>query len=197
MKIIGITGGVGAGKSLVLDYLEKEHHAYVLYADKIANDLKMPGEACYVPLIQLLGQDICQEDGTIDKVKMAEKIFRDKDVLAKVNAIVHPAVKAFVCKQIEEKKEQGNVSWFVIEAALLIEDHYDEICDEMWYIYADVETRRQRLRESRGYTEERIQGIICGQLSDQAFRNACQVVIENSGDAEETYRQIDKKLRED
>lgn len=197
MKIIGITGGVGAGKSLVLDYLEKEHHAYVLYADKIANDLKMPGEACYDPLIQLLGQEICQEDGCIEKGKMAEKIFKDKEVLAKVNAIVHPAVKEFVCKQIEEKKKQGDVSWFVIEAALLIEDHYDEICDEMWYIYADIDTRKQRLTASRGYTQERIHGIVSGQLSDEAFRKACQFVIDNRGNAEETYRQIDKKLRED
>ena len=196
MKIIGITGGVGAGKSLVLEYLEKQHQAYVLYADRIANDLKMPGEACYLPLIQLLGQDVCLEDGTIDKVKMAEKIFRDK-VLAKVNAIVHPAVKEYVCRQIEDKKRQGEVALFVIEAALLIEDHYDEICDEMWYIYADVETRSQRLRSSRGYTEERIHGIISKQLNDETFRNVCQHVIDNSGRAEETYIQIDEKLRAD
>ena len=197
MKIIGITGGVGAGKSLVLEYLEKQHQAYVLYADRIANDLKMPGEACYLPLIQLLGQDVCQKDGTIDKGKMAEKIFKDKEVLAKVNAIVHPAVKEYVCRQIEDKKKQGDVLLFVIEAALLIEDHYDEICDEMWYIYADIETRSQRLRSSRGYTEERIHGIISKQLSDETFRNVCQHVIDNSGRAEETYIQIDEKLRVD
>ena len=80
MKFIGITGGVGAGKSLILEYLEKRHHAYVLYADKIANDLKMPGQACYLPLIHLLGQEICQEDGTIDKGKMAAKIFVNRFV---------------------------------------------------------------------------------------------------------------------
>lgn len=194
MRIIGITGGVGAGKSLILEYLEKRHHAYVLYADKIANDLKMPGQACYLPLIHLLGQEICQEDGTIDKGKMAAKIFGDKELLAKVNGIIHPAVKKYICEQIEEKRKQGDVTWFVIEAALLIEDHYDEICDEIWYIYADIETRKQRLMESRGYTKERIAGIISGQLSDEDFRKACQFVIDNSGSAEETYIQIDEKL---
>ena len=197
MRIIGITGGVGAGKSLILNYLEEKYQAYVLFADRIANELKLPGCECYQPLVSLLGQEICQKDGTIDNVKMAKKIFADHELLIKINGIIHPAVKAYICKQIEEKEKQGDVKLFFIEAALLIEDHYDEICDEMWYIYADIETRSQRLRSSRGYTEERIHGIISKQLSDETFRNVCQHVIDNSGRAEETYIQIDEKLRVD
>lgn len=194
MRIIGITGGVGAGKSLILNYMEEKYHAFVLYADRVANELKMPGQACYQPLIHLMGPEICMEDGTIDKVKMADKIFSDRELLDQINGIVHPAVKDYICKQIEKKKRQGEVKLFIIEAALLIEDHYDEICDEIWYIYADLQTRTERLVESRGYTKERIKGIVNGQLSDDMFRQACQFVIDNSGSLEKTYLQIDEKL---
>lgn len=194
MKIIGITGGVGAGKSLVLQYLEQKYGAYVLYADKIANDLKAPGELCYEAIVELLGKEILQSDGTIDRKKMADVIFNDKKKLEKVNEIIHPAVKAYILEQIIKKRESQDISYFVIEAALLIEEHYDEICDEMWYIYADLEIRRERLKESRGYSEEKIDSIVKGQLSEDDFRKSCQFVIDNSRQASDAYMQIDKKL---
>lgn len=194
MKIIGITGGVGAGKSLVLQYLEQKYGAYVLYADKIANDLKEPGEICYEAIVELLGKEILQPDGAIDRKKMADVIFNDVTKLEKVNAIIHPAVKAYILEQIRQKRESGDVSYLIIEAALLIEEHYDEICDEMWYIYADLEIRRERLKESRGYSEAKIDSIVKGQLSEEEFRKSCQFVIDNSRQASDAYMQIDKKL---
>lgn len=194
MKIIGITGGVGAGKSFVLKYLESTYHAYVIYADQVANDLKCPGHKCYDKLVRLLGEDVLAPDGTIDKSVMAAKIFADESMLQKTNAIIHPAVKETILQKISEKRKENVTEWFIIEAALLIEDHYDEICDELWYIYADMSIRRKRLMTSRGYTSERIAGIADRQLGDEEFRKHCQVVIDNSRGAEETYRQIDEKL---
>lgn len=86
----------------------------------------------------------------------------------------------------------------MIEAALLIEDHYEEICDELWYIYAEPQVRRERLRASRGYSDEKISAIFASQLSDEEFRKHCQAVIDNSGCIEEAYKeiqgQIDKAL---
>ena len=81
MKTIGITGGVGAGKSLVLDYIKKHYRAKVYLADEIANTLKLPGNLCYQDIVSLLGEDVLCEDKTIDKNKMAEKIFSQKDLL--------------------------------------------------------------------------------------------------------------------
>ncbi|MBR1693588.1 MAG: dephospho-CoA kinase [Lachnospiraceae bacterium] len=194
MRIIGITGGVGAGKSFVLEYLERKYHAYVLYADQVANELKLPGRKCYEELRELLGSDVLAPDDTIDRAKMAAKIFADKELLMQVNAVVHPAVREYILEKIEEKRRQKDVKLFIIEAALLIEEHYDEICDELWYIYADVPVRAKRLAGSRGYSRERIDSIMGRQLSDEEFRKHCQTVIDNSRQAEETYIQIDEKL---
>ena len=83
-----------------------------------------------------------------------------------------------------------------MEAALLIEERYDEILDELWYIYAEEEVRRKRLRQSRGYSEEKIRNIMKQQLPDEVCRKHCKVMIENNDHPEETYRQIDKKLGE-
>ena len=95
-----------------------------------------------------------------------------------------------------EEKERKKLDYLFIEAALLIENGYDKIVDELWYIYADVEVRRQRLKASRGYSDEKIDDILKGQLSDEEFRKYADFVIDNSGDENDTRRQIDLKLGE-
>ena len=95
MKVIGITGGVGAGKSEVLAYLERCPGCRVIMADRAAHRLEEPGEACYEPLTALLGTEILDASGRIDRQKMAARIFGDGELLRKVNGIVHPAVRAY------------------------------------------------------------------------------------------------------
>ena len=135
MRVIGITGGVGAGKSKVLEYLEEKYNCQVILADKVAHMLEEKGQKCYEELTALLGEEILLPDKSIDKQKMAEIIFADMDLLYKVNNIVHPAVKAFIVKTIEDKRIEGRLDFLFIEAALLIEDGYDVIVDELWYIH--------------------------------------------------------------
>ena len=94
---------------------------------------------------------------------------------------------------IKEARQKG-FAFFFIEAALLIEDHYDKIVDELWYIYADEDIRRKRLKESRGYSDEKIDGIFDSQSSDDTFRKHCSVVIDNSGSIKETREQIKQYL---
>lgn len=197
MKTIGITGGVGAGKSLVLDYIKKHYRAKVYLADEIANTLKLPGNLCYQDIVNLLGEDVLREDKTIDKNKMAEKIFSQKDLLEKVNAIIHPAVKQFVLNEIEQEQKKGEIDYFILEAALLIEDYYDQILDELWYVYANPDVRAARLKESRNYSEEKIAGIMSSQLSEEDFRRHCKVMINNDLDVEYLYFQIDSHLEEE
>lgn len=197
MKVIGITGGVGAGKSEVLAYLERRRDCRVIMADRVAHQLEEPGEACYEPLTALLGAEVLDAAGRIDRQKMAARIFGDGELLSKVNGIVHPAVKAYLTEQIERERAAGELSWLFIEAALLIEEGYAGILDELWYIHAEEAVRRQRLQRSRGYTDEKIDAILRRQLSEQAFREHCSVVIENSGTLESVYTQIDKELGED
>lgn len=196
MKIIGITGGVGAGKSAILSYIEKNYKARIILADQVANELKMPGGCCYNPLVSLLGGEVLLEDKTIDKAKMAQIIFHDAEKLAKVNALIHPAVRKYIMEQIESERKKGEISYLFIEAALLIEEHYDEIVDELWYIYADTDTRRRRLRENRAYSDDRIDAIMAGQLTEDEFRKKCQFVIDNSKELAYAYKQIDRKMEE-
>ena len=92
MKLIGVTGGVGAGKSQVLGYIRDTYKARILLADEAANDLKKPGMPCYEPVIATLGRQILREDGTINNKKMAEAIFASPEKLAQINAIIHPVV---------------------------------------------------------------------------------------------------------
>lgn len=194
MKIIGVTGGVGAGKTKVLSYIEAHYPCRVIRADEAAHLLYEPGQECYRKLVRLLGQDILNEDNTIDRAKMASMVFQDADLLGQVNQIVHPEVKKYILDQIACEKDAGRADYFFIEAALLIEERYDLIADELWYIHADAQIRAQRLSESRQYSAEKIAGIMKGQLQADAFMKHCGVVIWNNGDLEETYRQIDSAL---
>lgn len=194
MKVIGVTGGVGAGKSAILSYLEDVYGAYVVLADQIANKIKEPGEICCQPIVELLGQSVLQEGGSINRKKMGQMIFSDPVLLKKVNEIIHPAVKQYIIEQIEKKQSVGT-ALFVIEAALLLEDNYDAICDEVWYIYTSEEVRRERLKESRGYSDDYITNIIKKQLSEAVFLSRCDVVIDNSGSLEYTRQQIDQRMK--
>lgn len=197
MKVIGVTGGVGAGKSEVLDYLSAHHNCRVIKADQAAHQLEEPGGACFEPLIALLGAEILDAAGRIDRQKMAARIFADSGLLQKVNDIVHPAVKTYLLSEIEGEKKSGKRDFLFIEAALLIEEGYAEIVDELWYICANVSVRRQRLKAGRGYPDEKIDAIIKSQLSEEDFRKHCAVVIENNGALASVYEQIEKELGED
>lgn len=196
MRVIGITGGVGAGKSKVLDYLEEKYNCQIILADKVAHMLEEKGQKCYEELTALLGEEILLPDKSIDKQKMAEIIFADMDLLYKVNNIVHPAVKAYIVKTIEDKRIEGRLDFLFIEAALLIEDGYDVIVDELWYIHSDVDVRRDRLKSTRAYSDEKIDEIIQKQLSEEEFRKHCKVIIDNSGNFKTACKQIDEKMEE-
>lgn len=232
MKVIGITGGVGAGKSAILKYIQQNYNATILLADEVAHIVKEPGEICYRPLIDILGEDVLQatetdrmrttdneggdvkhdatdvvaEDKTgemsqakhqlprIDRSKMAEKIFHDPIILEKVNQLIHPAVKEYIIAAIAEARKEGKVDYFFVEAALLIEDHYDQVVDEMWYIDASPEIRRIRLKETRGYSDEKVDAIMSRQLSAAEYHKHCKVVIDNSTTKEAAYAQINQAL---
>ena len=193
MKIIGITGGVGSGKSRVLSYMETKYRAVICQADHVAWKLQEPGQKCYTKIVTCFGENILNDDGTINREKLGRIVFADKDKLLEINQIMHPAVKEYILEWIQ--REQANeTTYFIIEAALLLEENYNQICDEMWYIYCHESIRRERLKLNRGYTDEKIDAIIASQLYEEIFRRECQIVIDNSGDFEDTCYQIDKAM---
>lgn len=193
-RFIGITGGIGAGKTEILKYIKKHYKCEIYLADSVAHEVKEPGTECHRELVALLGEDILGPDGRLDRGRMAERIFSDGELLKRVNAVIHPAVKKYLLERLEKARLEGRTELFFVEAALLIECGYGELADELWYVYADEETRRKRLRESRGYSVERMDGIMASQLSEEQFRENCDFVIDNSGTPEESFAQIDRKL---
>lgn len=194
LKFIGITGGIGAGKSEILQYIEKHYKCEIYLADQVAHLVKEPGTECYKQLVALLGAEILEKDGQINRTAMASKIFVNQEILDAVNKIVHPAVREFLLERYESAKKNPDVELFFVEAALLIEAGYKEVVDELWYVYARKEIREDRLKRCRGYNEERIANIMSKQLSEEQFRRECDFVIDNSGELIDSYRQIDKKL---
>lgn len=196
MRVIGLTGGIGAGKSWLLDFLKEAYGARVFQADEAGHQVMEPGTAAYEEIERLFGRKILKDTGEIDRQALGALVFSDGEKREALNSIIHPAVKALARKAVKEAREEGNVALFVIEAALLIEDHYEEICDELWYVYADPDVRRARLRASRGYTEEKISAVFESQLSDEEFRKNCKVVIDNSGSMERAVGQIERLLGE-
>ena len=194
MKIIGITGGVGAGKSTVLDHLEKQYNACVLQADKIGHLVMEPGGICYGQVIALFGKQIIKNDKTIDRKMVSDVVFAHEEMRQKLDDIIHPAVKSYILDKIEEQKKAG-CTLMIVEAALLLEDHYDAFCDKVWYIHTDQEIRIERLMSSRGYTREKAENIIARQATEGFFRDHADYIIQNNGDLDETWRQIEEGIR--
>ncbi len=195
MRFIGITGGAGAGKSEILSYLAEKPGTKVMLADEIAHGQMEPGTECYRKISRVFaGEDIFLPEGGLDRKKMASVIFSDARRRETVNEIVHPAVRESVLKAQKRAQESGQTRLLILEAALLIEEHYDEICDELWYIYATEEVRAERLMNNRGYSGEKVRRIFESQLAEEEYRRKCRVVIDNNGTVEEALRQLDEVL---
>ncbi len=197
MKFIGITGGVGAGKSTILAYLRENYRVRTLIADEVAHDIMEPGYDCYVRLQKEFAKEkIWLSNGRINRRRLADVIFADETKRERLNSIVHPAVKEYILQEVEKERRSGSTDYVVLEAALLIEDGYGQICDELWYVYVTEENRRQRLVETRGYSDEKIGQIFAAQLSDSDFRRHCQVIIDNNGSVAQVYLQMAQLLNE-
>lgn len=188
--IIGITGGVGCGKSTVLNLLMNEYGFTVIDADKVAHMLMLPGNESYKKIVEYFGSNILLPDGTINRKELGEIVFNDKNRLKVLNGFVHEDVKNEIKRMIADEKENCKDVKIAIEAALLIEAGFVDICEKVWYIYTSEEIRINRLIETRGYSKEKAKSIISNQLSENEFRKHSDEVIDNSGLEEDTHKQI-------
>lgn len=196
MRIIGITGGVGSGKSSVLYELQSQYQAYIIEADKLAHTLMQPGEKIYNAIIEAFGDSILssKKPFLIDRKKLGEIVFGNKEQLERLNRMVHPIVKEAIINEIACARKNGTIRLFVIEAALLIEDGYKEICDELWYVWVSKKTRIKRLMEQRNYSREQCLSIMQSQSSDDYYKNNTDVQIDNEKDFMYTSMQIKARL---
>ena len=194
MRFIGITGGIGAGKSTVLDYLKTHTNSEVLLADDLARELMEPGTVLNQKLQEAFPKEFFDQSGAMIKEAFAKEIIGKEKERKKLNALVHPAVKTEVLRRVEEHRKKQDIDYFFLEAALLIEDGYKELCDELWYVSVTEENRRRRLKESRGYSDERIDEMFAVQLQEYVFLENCCVVIDNNGTTEDTEEQLKRIL---
>ena len=194
MKVIGITGGVGSGKTQVLEYLNEKYGATICLTDEVARKLQRKGGEVFAAIVEHFGEDILDEKGELDRQKLAAIVFTDSEELAVLNGLVHPAVKDEVKREIR-KEERKNTNLFLLESALLIEDDYEEICDEVWYVHVDADIRKKRLMYGRGYSEKRVDNIIASQMKKKEYLMNCDRVIDNSGVFEETIIQLDQIIK--
>lgn len=194
MKVIGITGGVGCGKTTVLSLIEQNYNAFIIKTDEVGHIVMKKDSAGYEKILLIFGEEILDCDGEINRKKLGEIVFSNPNKLMVLNSIIHPLVKKFVMEDMAVKKCEGIYDYYFIESALLFDDHYEVICDETWYIYSDYETRVERLKKSRQYSDEKIKDIISNQLSHEEFVDKCDYMIDNSRDYEQTLSQIKKIL---
>ena len=120
MQVIGITGGVGAGKSAILEYLEQNYRVKNLIADKIAKRLMEPGSECYRKLLKFLPVEVYNDDETINRGALSAAIFSSDELRVRVNEVMHPAVKEYIIGQIAEQERMGILDYVIVEAAPLL-----------------------------------------------------------------------------
>ena len=190
-RVIGITGGVGTGKSTVLEYLRRSRGAQIIQADLVARELMEPGGSSYEAVRKEFGPGIVAEDGQIDRKRLAEIIFGDEEKRKLLNSLTHPLVKEEVKRQIET----SGASLVVYEAALPGEAGMRELCGEIWTVTAPAEVRIRRLMADRGYSREKCLEIMGAQLSEDEFRRWSDAVIDNGGTPEQTEKELEKLLR--
>ena len=190
----GITGGAGTGKSEVIKMLQENFGGCVIMSDEVARELMQKGNISYQLSVEYFGRDILMDDGEIDRKKLADHVFNNKEALEKLNSMTHPYVKDEIRKLIAEAEASGECRFVALESAILLECGYEDICDEFWYVYTKPEIRRQRMKETRNYSDEKVDSVMRNQQPDEVFFKQCSFVIENNTTLSDVYDQLKEKL---
>ena len=188
-KIMNILllGGIGSGKSEALKILREEHFANIIEADKVAHFLYEKDRAGYTALRSVFGDIILDDKKNIDRKKLGDILYYDKEKLRLVNSIIHP----LVYEEIKNRLVENRLN--VVEQALMPDNK--DIYDEIWYLHTDHEIRIERLVLSRGLEKERIEQIIAKQPKESEFESVADKIIQNNGDRSELEKNIREALR--
>ena len=183
--INGVMGGVGSGKSTVLNYLENNYEANIIEADKVAKEVMLPGNDVYNEIVKTFPEVIV--DNKIDSKKLAEIVFNNKEQLEKLNSITHPGAVKEIVSRIKSSKNRI----IVVESAILLGSGVEQYCDELWFVFCNRDTRIKRLIQTRGYSKEKCISVIESQPADEEYNKAADEFIDNSYSEENTREQID------
>lgn len=191
--VIGLTGGIGTGKSMVLEHIKNEYNGFVIEADKIGHEIFEYNSKTCKNVLEAFGTEILSISDNkpyIDRKKLGQIVFNNKEKLELLNSITHPDIY----DRINELINECDKDLIVIEAAILPDTPLVTLCDTLWYIYADKDTRITRLFKYRDITREKALKIMANQPDEERFKKVCQVVIDNSYDKETTFKQIKEHL---
>jgi len=193
MRIIGLIGGIGSGKSEASALLASMG-AEVIDADKVGHAIYEPGTEGYLQVVESFGEEIVGEDGRIDRKKLGARVFSQPGELERLNAILHPLIRREIERRLGEL-EKRDVELAVVEAAILLEAGWRSIVHEVWAVTAAPETIRARLFEGRGLRAEEVDARVAKQMPDAERRAAADVVIENDGSRDDLRSRLAEILR--
>ena len=188
MKLVGLTGGVGSGKSTVAGML-RELGAEVVDADEATHAVYEPGTPGFAAVVQEFGEDYGR-DGRIDRKRLGELVFKDADARQRLNAIVHPLVREWMAARTAEAAERG-AKVVVQDVPLLFENGLEHLFDSVVLVWVPEEIQVERLVAGRGFTPDRAREVIAAQMPIDEKRSRAQHVIDNSGTAELTRAQVE------
>lgn len=193
MKVIGLTGGIGSGKSTVSRFLA-ELGAVVIDADRVGHEAFKAGTGLWREVVAAFGKQVLAPGGDIDRKKLGEMVFDDPDSLARLNRIMHPRMYDTVKAQIEEYRRQG-VDVVVLEVILLIEAGWTSLVDEVWVTVAPEDAVVEHLKQQRGLNEAQIRARINSQLPVEERVKHADVVIRNDGSLAELRDRVEELWR--
>lgn len=194
MIIIGLTGGMGSGKSTVSAYLAENTGIPVIDADKIAHDITEPGQPTLTRLEEAFGSGIIRADGTLDRKKLAGIVFPSQEKKELLDRITHGAIREQINREIEAADREQK-SAVILDVPLLMETGMDAQCDAVWVVTADMKVRIDRVSARDNIGEEEINARIARQMSDGERFSRADEIIDNSGDKETLYREIKRLVQ--
>ncbi len=187
--VIGLTGGIASGKSVVSQMLAK-HGALVIDADKVGHEAYAPGSGCYEAVVEAFGRDVVGPDGEIDRKALGGKVFGDPSQRKRLEGIVWPWMRETMDKRLTAIRAEGTPV-VVLEAAVLIEADWAPITDEVWVVTVSPDVARQRIIDRNGLTAKQADARINAQLSNDERVKHAKVVIDNSGTLDDLRRRVD------
>jgi len=188
MKVIGLTGGIGSGKSTVSQFLA-ELGAKIIDADKVGHEVFQPDTEAWCEVVAAFGQQVLATDGSIDRKKLGAIVFADPEARARLNRIMHPRIHKAVKAQLEQYRSQG-VAVAVVEAPLLVEAGWTSLVDEVWVTTAPETTILKRLKERAGLSEQESRARISAQLPNEERIKQADVVIDTDCDLDELKAKV-------
>jgi dephospho-CoA kinase len=190
MLVIGLVGGIGSGKSVATAMLA-ERGAEIINADLVGHEVYEPGKPGFDAIVAEFGNEVVGDDGRIDRKRLGTRVFADAAKLARLNAIVHPLIRAEIERRIERARANGEVRAVVVEAAILLEAGWRSLVDQVWVVSARREDVVARLAAQRGMAETETAARIAKQMTDAERRSAADVVIENTGSLDDLRTRLE------